>query len=160
MGLAVFSLAVFATGVVAAFAQSPPATPNNQNDFPPPPQPGYTYWVIYSQTDGSIISAVGCPPGQAYCVATPKQGQSAVYITDQPSLVKQLFADGHDGKLGNWHMNLQTHQLESTATTSTGPIAPLVSEISTMGAVFPGMGLFGLAISSTLLWRKKHIQHT
>ena len=112
IGLAIVILAALATGVLTAFAQSS-SQPQSSS---PDPQPGYTYFVVYRQTDGFIVYASGCPPSPANCIQTVQSGQSIMYITDQPVLVKQLFADAHNSNLGNWHVNLQTNQLVTTGT--------------------------------------------
>src|SRR6266446_7036083 len=119
IGLAIVILASLAAGVLTAFAQSTPQPLSNSPD----PRPGYTYYVVYSQSDGFIVSAVGCPPSPAVCTPTLQWGQSVMFITDQPVLVKQLFTDAYNSKLGNWHVNLQIHQLASTGVTSSYCVA-------------------------------------
>lgn len=157
IALAVLSLAVFAAGVATAFAQST-SQPQDNNSVPDP-MPGYTYTVVYRQTDGFIVYAEACMPSNGVvCTPVLKPGQSALDITNQPVLVHEFFTDAHNAKLNNWHVDLSTHQLESTSATSTGPLAPLASVTSTVSSALPGMGLFGLAISGTLLWRRTHRQ--
>src|SRR2546426_9257081 len=60
IGLAILIVASLATGILPAFAASTD------------PQPGYTYYVVYNQTDGSIVTAVGCPPYPAACTPDRK----------------------------------------------------------------------------------------
>jgi len=142
IGFAILVLAALATSVLPVFADSTE------------PQPGYTYYVIYNQSDGSIVSAMGCPPS-AYCTAKLQPGQSVIYITDQPILVKQFFTDAYNTKMGNWHVNLQTHQLEVTAATNSGPVATAFG-IPLIGTVLPALAILGLATSSGLVWRRTH----
>jgi len=142
IGFAILVLAALATSVLPVFADSTD------------PQPGNTYYVVYNQSDGSIVSAVGCP-SPAYCTPKLQPGQSVIYITDQPTLVKALFADAHNTKLGNWHVNLQTHQLEVTAATNSGLVAPAFG-IPLIGTVLPALAILGVAMSSGLVWRRTH----
>jgi hypothetical protein len=142
--------------VVTAFAQSTLQSQNNGNGSSDP-QPGYTYYVVYSQTDGSIVAAVGCPSSPASCTPILQPGQSVVYITDQPALVKQLFDDAHNAKLGNWHVTLQTHQLAGTSATSSASIAP-PGGISLIGAILPTLASLGVGTSGTLIWRRTQKQ--
>jgi len=148
IGLAIVSLVVFATAVVVAFAQSPPQTQNDE------PRAGYTYYVIYDQTNGFIVLASACPPSPAYCVASPQPGQSVIYITDQPSVVKQLFGDGHNGRLGNWHVDLQTHQLASTGAPSSASALPSAFGLTLVGVVLPTSASIGVVTSGALIWRR------
>ncbi len=154
IGLAIVILAGLATGVLTAFAQSA-SQPQNNGNSSPDPHPGYTYYVVYDQTSGFIVGAVGCPPSPADCIPVLQPGQSVVYITDQPTVVKQLFADAYNAKLGNWHVNPQTHQLVSTASVNSGPVAP-VSGISLIGFALPAFASLGVAMSGTFIWRRAH----
>lgn len=142
--LAILFVAITTASVLPAFATSTE------------PQPGYTYYVVYGQTDGSIVVAVGCPPSPAYCKATLLPGQSVVYITDNPALVTAFFDDAYNGKMGNWYVNLQTHQLEGTASGGSGLILPSPFGILLIGTVLPSLALLGVATSSGLLWRRAH----
>jgi hypothetical protein len=149
IGLAIVILASLAAGVLTAFAQS---TPQPQSSSPDP-RPGYTYFVVYRQSDGFIVYAVGCPPSPAVCTPTLQSGQSVMYITDQPVLVKQLFADAYNSNLGNWHVNLQAHQLATTGTTSSASIAPGFG-VSLFGTLLPAFASLGVATSGSLIWRR------
>jgi len=143
IGLAILIVASLATGILPAFAASTD------------PQPGYTYYVVYNQTDGSIVTAVGCPPYPAACTPILQPGRSVMYITDQPLLVKQLFADAHNAKLGNWHVNLQTHQLVSTASVNSGPISQ-VSGIGMISIALPALASLGVGMLGSFIWRRAH----
>ena len=149
IGLAIVILAALATGVLTAFAQSS-SQPQSSS---PDPQPGYTYFVVYRQTDGFIVYASGCPPSPANCIQTVQSGQSIMYITDQPVLVKQLFADAHNSNLGNWHVNLQTNQLVTTGTTSSASVAQAF-RVALFGTLLPALASLGVAASGTLVWRR------
>ncbi len=144
IGFAILVLAALATSVLPAFADSTE------------PRPGYTYYIVYNQTDGSIVAAVGCPPSPAYCIPKLQPGQSVIYITDQPIVVNLLFADAHNAKLGNWHVNPQTHQLVSTSTTGSVTTAHPAFGIGLIGVALPALGFLGLATSSSLIWRRAH----
>jgi len=143
IGLAILVVATIAASVLPASA--------NSTD----PQPGYTYIVVYKQADGSIVYAEGCPPSPANCAPTLQPGQSVVYITNNPILVKQFFADAQNAKLGNWHVNVQTQQLEITAAPTSGPVAPAFG-IPLIGTVLPALAILGIATSSGLVWRRTH----
>jgi hypothetical protein len=140
IGFAILILASAATSVLPAFADSVD------------PRPGYTYFVVYRQTDGFIVYAVGCPPSPAYCKPTLQPGQSVVYITDQPELVAQFFTDAHNAKMGNWHVNTQTHQLVNTGTT--GPVPPTIFGVSLLGTLLPALASGGVGTSGTLIYRR------
>jgi hypothetical protein len=149
IGLVIVILASLAAGVLTAFAQSTPQPLSSSPD----PRPGYTYYVVYRQSDGFIVSAVGCPPSPAVCAPTLQSGQSVMYITDQPVLVKQLFTDAYNSKLGNWHVNLQAHQLATTGTMSSASLAPAFG-ISLFGTLLPAFASLGVATSGSLIWRR------
>ncbi len=151
IGLAIVILAALATGVLTAYAQSTSQIQNNNSS--PDPRAGYIYFVVYRQTDGFIVYAVGCSPSPANCTPTLQPGQSVIYITDQPVLVKQLFADAYNSNLGNWRVNLQTHQLATTGTTSSAFVAPAFG-VSLFGAVLPALASLGVATSGSLVWRR------
>jgi hypothetical protein len=148
IGLTILALAAMAASVV--FADSTPTASQTTTD----PQPGYTYYVVYRQTDGSIVAAVGCPPSPAYCTPTLQAGQSVIFITDQPLLVKQLFTDAHNAKLGNWHVDLQKRTLVSTGSSTTGAVAPPTFGSTLIGLAIPLLGSIGVVTSGTLIWRR------
>jgi hypothetical protein len=153
IGLAIVILAAIATGVVTAFAQST-SQPQNNNSVPDP-RPGYTYYVGYNQTDGSILYAVACLPSNgATCTPTLQSGQSLMYITDQPVLVKQLFTDAYNSKLGNWRVNLQTHQLASTGAPSSASVVPSIFGLTLVGLALPTSASIGVFTSGALIWRR------
>ncbi len=153
IGSAIVILAALAAGVLTAFAQSS-SQPQSSS---PDPRPGYTYFVVYRQSDGFIVYAVGCAPSApsspANCAPTLQSGQSVMYITDQPVIVKQLFADAHNSNLGNWHVNLLAHQLVSAGTTSSSSFAPAFG-VSLFGTLLPAFASLGVATSGSLIWRR------
>jgi hypothetical protein len=152
--LAIVILAAIAAGVVTAFAQST-SQPQNNSSLPDP-RPGYTYSVVYRQTDGFIVSAMACRPSPeigVYCTSTLQPGQSVMDITSQPVLVGQLFTDAYNSKLGNWHVDLATHQLVSTSPASSASIAPSLG-ISLVGAMLSTSVSLGVGTSGALIWRR------
>ena len=155
IGLAIVILVAIVTGVVTAFAQSP-SQPQNNNSLLDP-RPGYTYTVVYRQTDGFIVYAVGCRPSPelgVYCKPTLRPGESVIDITDQPVVVKQFFTDSRlTGSSGNWHVDLATHQLVMTSPASPTSIAPILG-ISLIGAMLSFSASLGAGTLGTLVWRR------
>jgi hypothetical protein len=150
IGFTILLLGALAASVLPVFADSTD------------PRPGYTYYVVYNQTTGFIVAAMGCPPSPADCTPFLQPGEAVLYVTDQPLVVQQLFVDAHNAKLGNWHVNLQTHQLENTGTTISGPIAPPAARTSLIGTLLPALALLGVATSGTFVLRRarRQVRHS
>ncbi|HZY94300.1 MAG TPA: hypothetical protein VFE98_05480 [Candidatus Bathyarchaeia archaeon] len=151
IGLAIVTLAAIATGVVTAFAQSTSQPQSNNSSLDP--RPGYTYTVVYRQTDGFIVYAVACRPSPelgVYCKPTLQPEQSFIDITNQPVLAQQFFTDW---KYDNWHVDLATHQLVRTSPVSSASIAPSLG-IWLVGAMVSVSASLGVGAFGTLIWRR------
>jgi hypothetical protein len=148
LGIIALTFATLAGGILPAFAASAE------------PQSGHVYYVVYNQTDGSIAAAGGCPasPSPITCIPVLQPGQSVLWITDNPALVKAFFTDAENAKMENWYVNMQTHQLERLATTSSGPVTTPVLGITSIQVLFPALTLVGAALSTIYVRRRAHRQ--
>jgi hypothetical protein len=149
LGIVAVTFAALVGGILPAFARSID-----------PPQPGRVDYVVYNQTDGSIAAAGDCPAflPPLTCIPGLKPGQSVLWITDNPVLVKAFFTDAKNAKMGNWHVNLQTQQLERSATTSSGPVTTPVLGTTSIQVMLPAMTLLGAALSTVHVRRRAHKQ--
>jgi hypothetical protein len=148
LGIIALTFATLAGGILPAFAASAE------------PQSGHVYYVVYNQTDGSIAAAGGCPasPSPITCIPVLQPGQSVLWITDNPALVKAFFTDAENAKMESWHVNMQTHQLERLATTSSGPVTTPVLGTTSIQVLFPALTLIGAALSTVYVRRRAHKQ--
>ena|SRR2546425_4564010 len=146
LGIIALTFAALAGGILPAFAASAE------------PQPGHVYYVVYNQTDGSIAAAGGCSasPSPITCIPVLQPGQAVLWITDNPTLVKAFFTEA--AKMENWHVNMQTHQLERLATTSSGPITTPVLSTTSIQVLLPALTLIGAALSTVYVRRRAHRQ--
>ncbi|TMI22690.1 hypothetical protein E6H31_01405 [Candidatus Bathyarchaeota archaeon] len=143
--LVILAFGALATSILPVFAYS--------SD----PQPGWTYYVVYNQSDGSIVWAAGCSPPPAACSPVLRQGEALVWITDQPALVNQFFEDAHNGKMGNWHVNTTTHAVEVMTPSSIGLASPLQSSLVTQmlyRGILTGLGAIGILLSGIAIKRR------
>ena len=124
------------------------------------PQPGYVYYVVYRQSDGYIVAAGGCPSSSSpnTCLPLMQSGESVLWITDNPTVVKAFFADLQHSKMEDWHVNLQTQQLERVATTSPMPLAPPALGITSIQVLVPTLSLIGVAFSGVYIRQRTHKQ--
>lgn len=144
LGIIALTFAALVGGILPAFAASAD------------PQPDHVYYVVYNQTDGSIAAAGGCPASLApiTCIPVLQPGQSVLWITDNPVLVKAFFTDAENAKMENWHVNMQTHQLVRLATTSSGPVTTPVLGTTAIQVMFPALTLIGAALSTVYVRRR------
>ena len=154
-GVAALTLVILTGSILQASAGTFDAQPGSAD-----PQPGYVYYVVYNQTDGYIRAAGGCPSSSSpnTCIPILRLGESVIWITDNQTVVKAFFADLQNSKMEDWHVNLQTHQLERVATTSSGPIAPPTLGIASIQVLFPALTLIGAALSTVYVRRRAHKQ--
>src|SRR2546428_979601 len=158
LGIIALTFAAVAGGILPALAASAAPHPGHPVQPGHPPHPGRVYYVVYTQTDGSIAAAGACPASfpPITCIPVLQPGQSVLWITDNPTVVKAFFTDA--AKMENWHVNMQTHQLERLATTSSGPVTTPVLSTTSIQVLLPALTLIGAALSTVYVRRRAHRQ--
>jgi len=115
--------------------------------------PGWTYYIVYNQADGTIVSADACSNP---CSPVAHEGQAIIDITNQPIVVTQLFKDAYNQQLGNWHVNTTTHAIESIRPGSSVAVAPTQTLLGLLvySGIPAGLGAVGALLSGMVLKRR------
>jgi hypothetical protein len=102
--------AVLVIGVAAVsylFSFSQPATTAASDCESPNPRPGWSYFITYFVSNGTLVSLTGAPP------PIPEfnnltVGESILNITNQSAAIHLMYCDALQGHLSYWHLNLET----------------------------------------------------